>query len=61
MLRLHTPLFLLAPRARLLYGGSAGPGLLTRLAPAVDGVFLGRFAHDPAALAAVVEEAAALP
>ena len=51
----------LAPRARLLYGGSAGPGLLTRLAPAVDGVFLGRFAHDPAALAAGVEEAAALP
>ena len=40
----------LAPGARLVYGGSAGPGLLTRLAPAVDGVFLGRFAHDPAAL-----------
>ena len=51
----------LAPGARLVYGGSAGPGLLTRLAPAVDGVFLGRFAHDPAALAAVVDEAAALP
>ena len=51
----------LVPGARLVYGGSAGPGLLTRLAPAVDGVFLGRFAHDPAALAAVVDEAAALP
>ena len=51
----------LAPGARLVYGGSAGPGLLTRLAPAVDGVFLGRFAHDPAARAAVVDEAAALP
>ena len=51
----------LVPGARLVYGGSAGPGLLTRLAPAVDGVFLGRFAHAPAALAAVVDEAAALP
>ncbi|WP_324522916.1 triose-phosphate isomerase family protein [Propioniciclava sp.] len=27
--------------ARVLYGGSAGPGLLTELWPAVDGVFLG--------------------
>lgn len=46
--------------SRVIYGGSAGPGLLTRLAGDVDGVFLGRFAHDPAALAAVVDEAAAL-
>lgn len=50
----------LAPAASVVYGGSAGPGLLTELGDAVDGVFLGRFAHDPAALAAVVEEAAAL-
>ncbi len=46
--------------SRVIYGGSAGPGLLTRLDGDVDGVFLGRFAHDPAALAAVVDEAAAL-
>jgi triosephosphate isomerase len=42
----------------VIYGGSAGPGLLTRLGPAVDGLFLGRFAHDPAALVDVLEEAA---
>jgi triosephosphate isomerase len=43
----------------VIYGGSAGPGLLTKLGPAVDGLFLGRRAHDPAALADVLEEAAA--
>ncbi len=43
----------------VIYGGSAGPGLLTRLGDGVDGLFLGRFAHDPAALAAVLDEAAA--
>ncbi|KAI5920941.1 mitochondrial triosephosphate isomerase [Camillea tinctor] len=45
---------------RIVYGGSAGPGLYAKLAPggsgeegeeeeaqAVDGLFLGRFAHDP--------------
>jgi triosephosphate isomerase len=42
----------------LVYGGSAGPGLLTELGDAVDGLFLGRFAHDPSALARVVDEAA---
>jgi triosephosphate isomerase len=48
-------------RVRVIYGGSAGPGLLTELgADAVDGLFLGRFAHDPAALAAVIDEASAL-
>ena len=44
---------------RLIYGGSAGPGLITELARSVDGLFLGRFAHDPAALADVIDEAAA--
>lgn len=42
----------------VIYGGSAGPGLFTRLGGGVDGLFLGRFAHDPRALAEVVEEAA---
>jgi triosephosphate isomerase (TIM) len=46
---------------RVIYGGSAGPGLLSELGrDAVDGLFLGRFAHDPAALADVIAEAAAL-
>lgn len=44
----------------VIYGGSAGPGLLTRLGDSVDGLFLGRFAHDPSALADVLDEAAAL-
>ncbi|MBF5080762.1 triose-phosphate isomerase family protein [Quadrisphaera sp. INWT6] len=44
----------------VIYGGSAGPGLLTDLGSTVDGIFLGRFAHDPAAFLAVVDEAAVL-
>ncbi|MDI9891075.1 triose-phosphate isomerase family protein [Microbacterium sp. IEGM 1404] len=43
----------------VVYGGSAGPGLLTDLGGAVDGLFLGRFAHDPAQLRRVLDEAAA--
>lgn len=43
---------------QLIYGGSAGPGLLASLGDSVDGLFLGRFAHDPAALAAVLAETA---
>ncbi|MET0861316.1 MAG: triose-phosphate isomerase family protein [Microbacterium sp.] len=42
----------------IVYGGSAGPGLLGRL-PAADGLFLGRFAHDPASFARVLDEASA--
>ncbi|APU16021.1 triose-phosphate isomerase family protein [Actinoalloteichus fjordicus] len=46
--------------SRVVYGGSAGPGLLTELADGVDGLFLGRFAHDPAAVESILDEAAAL-
>lgn len=49
----------LGERGRIVYGGTAGPGLLDRLGPGVDGLFLGRLAHDPAALGAVVSEAQA--
>lgn len=42
----------------IIYGGSAGPGLLTDLGGDVDGLFLGRFAHDPHAVAGVLAEAA---
>ncbi|WP_316668387.1 triose-phosphate isomerase family protein [uncultured Propionibacterium sp.] len=45
------------PGLSLLYGGSAGPGLLGALDPAIDGLFLGRFAHDPAAFVSVAKEA----
>lgn len=40
----------------LIYGGSAGPGLLESLDGAVSGLFLGRFAHDPAVLELVLSE-----
>ncbi|KAI1820436.1 triosephosphate isomerase [Xylaria intraflava] len=36
-----------AGSTRILYGGSAGPGLFEKLKGGVDGLFLGRFAHDP--------------
>lgn len=47
-------------RVRVIYGGSAGPGLLTELGDATDGLFLGRFAHDPEALRRVITEAASM-
>jgi triosephosphate isomerase len=42
---------------QVIYGGSAGPGLLERLGESVDGLFLGRYVHDPDALEDVLEEA----
>ena len=45
----------------IIYGGSAGPGLLPDLRGTVDGLFLGRFAHDPRAVAGVLREAASEP
>jgi triosephosphate isomerase (TIM) len=45
---------------RVIYGGSAGPGLLTSIGGSADGLFLGRFAHDPAALESVLDEARAV-
>jgi triosephosphate isomerase len=42
----------------VIYGGSAGPGLLRQLGPDVDGLFLGRFAHKVDALSDIIGEAA---
>ncbi|MDQ0744141.1 triosephosphate isomerase [Clavibacter sp. B3I6] len=47
-----------SPVPPVIYGGSAGPGLLARLLPDADGLFLGRFAHDPRAVRTVLDEAA---
>ncbi|WOF22389.1 triose-phosphate isomerase [Microbacterium betulae] len=47
-------------RVPVIYGGSAGPGLLATIAAGADGLFLGRFAHDPAAVAVMLDEAAAI-
>ncbi|WP_036281235.1 triose-phosphate isomerase family protein [Microbacterium sp. CH12i] len=46
--------------AAVIYGGSAKPGLLSTLSSGVDGLFLGRFAHDPQAFASIIDEAARL-
>lgn len=46
--------------APVIYGGSAGPGLVSTMSDAIDGVFLGRLAHDPAALAEILDEVMAL-
>lgn len=46
--------------AVILYGGTAGPGTLPQLHPSVDGLFLGRRAHDPRNVAAVIDEALGL-
>jgi triosephosphate isomerase len=43
--------------SRVIYGGTAGPGLLSELGDDVDGLGLGRRAHDPLAFARVLEEA----
>lgn len=42
--------------SRVVYGGSAGPGLLTRGQGRIGGLFLGRFAHDPAAIETILDE-----
>ena len=46
--------------SRAIYGGSAGPGLLTEAGGRIGGLFLGRFAHDPRALHTVLDESLAL-
>jgi triosephosphate isomerase len=46
----------LGPASHIIYGGSAGPGLLPALT-GVDGLFLGRSAHDAGNLGRVLDEA----
>lgn len=41
----------------VIYGGSAGQGTLTALDGAVDGLFLGRFAHDMSSFEEILDEA----
>lgn len=42
--------------ARVIYGGSAGPGLLSKLEGNVAGLFLGRFAHEFTNLKKILDE-----
>jgi len=41
---------------RVIYGGSAGPGMIQGIAGVVDGLFLGRRVHDPEALDTLLTE-----
>ncbi|MCJ1353218.1 MAG: hypothetical protein MMC33_003203 [Icmadophila ericetorum] len=43
-------------QTRFLYGGSAGPGTWTQLKSGLDGLFLGRYAHDLDKLKQVIQE-----
>lgn len=45
----------------VIYGGGAQLGLLGELDGVADGLFLGRFAHDPVEFARIINEAAELP
>lgn len=40
----------------ILYGGSAGPGTYEKIKEGVDGIFGGRFCHDPQAFKRTIEE-----
>ena len=43
-------------KVRFLYGGSAGPGTFDAMRDGVDGLFLGRFAHDVGNFREVITE-----
>lgn len=45
---------------RIIYGGSAGPGTFGPISSGVDGLFLGRFAHDIKNVYNIIEEVASL-
>ncbi|KAF2150150.1 Triosephosphate isomerase [Myriangium duriaei CBS 260.36] len=45
-------------QVRILYGGSAGPGTWQGIKEGVDGMFLGRFAHDVKNVEKVIQEMA---
>lgn len=44
----------------LIYGGSAGPGLITELEGKIGGLFLGRLAHNPNNLIKILDEVVAV-
>ncbi|WP_334173072.1 triose-phosphate isomerase family protein [Sinomonas sp.] len=46
--------------SRVIYGGSARPGMLRAIADDVDGLFLGRFAHRVEALGEILDEVLAV-
>lgn len=53
---LHEQLSGMPSLLRVIYGGTAGPGLISQLSHAVDGLFLGRLAHKVSGFEQVVNE-----
>ncbi|KXX80602.1 putative triosephosphate isomerase [Madurella mycetomatis] len=47
-------------RVRIVYGGAAGPGLWGRLNGEVDGLFIGRFGHQPEQFVGMLYEVAGM-
>jgi len=45
-------------RVHFIYGGSAGRGTFEGIKEGVDGLFLGRFAHDVEAVVSIIDEVA---
>ncbi|KAK4110216.1 Triosephosphate isomerase [Canariomyces notabilis] len=45
-------------RVRIVYGGAAKPGMWGRLGGDLDGLFLGRFAHQPEQFVKIIHEVA---
>ncbi|WP_138442614.1 triose-phosphate isomerase family protein [Sinomonas susongensis] len=59
-LRLHLKSSPHSAGSRVIYGGSARPGMLSEIADDVDGLFLGRFAHRVEALGEILDEVLAV-
>lgn len=59
-LRAHLKRWGGASEVTIIYGGSAQSGTLSQIGDVVDGLFLGRFAHDPDSLDRILREAEAL-
>ncbi|GAB1319157.1 Triosephosphate isomerase [Madurella fahalii] len=47
-------------RVRIVYGGAAGPGLWAKLSGDVDGLFIGRFGHQPEQFVGMLYEVAGM-
>lgn len=56
LIRQHLDTVLGLPDVRIIYGGSAGPGLFSEIAEGPSGLFLGRFAHNAENFQKVLEE-----
>ncbi len=56
LIRQHLDTVLGLPEVRVIYGGSAGPGLFAEISGGPSGLFLGRFAHNADNFQKVLDE-----